>query len=120
MGRRMLHQSSQHRWCNVSAAAQAMPATLLVASTRDRLLPPNKHSDIIAQALQTCEKPQPLTYLKRDFGWHGFALEGWRDEFKDWLQETLVANCKRRIELTQVAGSVARTHSCLDGICSIV
>lgn len=86
----MLCSSSQHHWCNPAVAAEAMPPTLLVASTKDRLLPPKKHGDVIAAAFRTYGTS--LTYLRRDFGWHGFALNGWREECQNWLHDNLIAS----------------------------
>jgi len=78
-----LCSESGHRWCDMDQMAHYMPPTLLVASLRDRLLPPAKHSDKLAAALT--RQGVSVTYLCQDFGWHGFALNGWKDQCESWL-----------------------------------
>jgi acetyl esterase/lipase len=64
----------------------AAPPTFLVASTRDEASPPQAHSDKYARALR--KQGIECSYLRRDFGAHGFGLEGgWTKPCVKWLQE---------------------------------
>lgn len=76
----------QHKWCDVHAAARVLPSTLLVASTQDKLLPCVSNADVIVQAMRNCETP--VTYIRREFGNHGFALRGWESDLEDWLRSS--------------------------------
>ena len=61
------------------------PPTFLVASTADYCCAPKDHTDPYARALK--ERQIPVKYLKRDFGDHGFGLEGgWTDSCVKWLK----------------------------------
>lgn len=63
----------------------AAPPTFLVASTADEASPPKEHTDKYAKALK--QKRIPYKYLRRNFGAHGFGLEGgWTDKCIQWLQ----------------------------------
>lgn len=64
----------------------AAPPTFLVASTVDAASPPKDHTDKYAKALK--ERGIPCTYLRRNFGAHGFGLTGgWTDTCIRWLQQ---------------------------------
>lgn len=70
----------------------AAPPTFLVASTADEASPPKEHTDIYARALR--RHKVPCTYLRRDFGPHGFGLEGgWAPECIKWLQAIGIGSC---------------------------
>ena len=61
------------------------PPTFLVASTVDNCCAPREHTDPYARALR--ERRIPLKYLRRDFGDHGFGLEGgWTGACVKWLR----------------------------------
>ena len=61
------------------------PPTFLVASTVDNCCAPREHTDPYARACR--ERRVPLKYLRRDFGDHGFGLEGgWVDSCVKWLR----------------------------------
>lgn len=61
------------------------PPSLVVASTADEASPPEEHTDRYVQALKAASIPH--RYLKRDFGPHGFGLEGgWTKAAVRWLQ----------------------------------
>lgn len=61
------------------------PPSLLVASTADEASPPKEHTDRYARALKSSNIP--CKYLKRDFGPHGFGLEGgWTGAAVAWLR----------------------------------
>jgi len=61
------------------------PPTFLVASTRDGVCPPREHSDVYAKALE--RRGVQHTYLRRDFGDHGFGLDaGWTGRCIAWLR----------------------------------
>lgn len=61
------------------------PPTLLVASTVDGASPPKDHTDKYARALK--QHNVPYTYLRRDFGPHGFGITGgWTDTCIKWLR----------------------------------
>lgn len=63
----------------------AAPPSFLVASTYDEAAPPKEHTDPYARALR--KKRVPYVYLRRNFGAHGFGLEGgWMDKCIPWLQ----------------------------------
>jgi len=63
----------------------AAPPTLMVASTADEASPPKEHTDRYAKALR--RHAIPYTYLRRDFGAHGFGLSGgWTKRCISWLQ----------------------------------
>jgi len=62
------------------------PPTFLVASTADESSPPKAHTDRYAKALK--QHQVPYTYLRRDFGPHGFGLQGgWTDKCAAWLRK---------------------------------
>lgn len=64
----------------------AAPPTLMVASTADEASPPKEHTDIYARALR--QKKVPFTYLRRNFGAHGFGLAGgWTGRCAEWLKK---------------------------------
>lgn len=79
----------QHRWCDMDAAAKAMPPTLIVASTRDDCCPPEKHADVMNAALES--QQVPVRYIKKDFGPHGWGLRGWQQDLQTWLGEWLLS-----------------------------
>lgn len=63
----------------------AAPPTFLVASTADEASPPKDHSDVYARALR--KRSIDCTYLRRDFGAHGFGLDGgWAPRCLKWLR----------------------------------
>jgi len=63
----------------------AAPPSFLVASTADEASPPKEHTDPYARALR--KKGVLYTYMRRDFGAHGFGVEGgWMDKCVPWLQ----------------------------------
>lgn len=80
---RWLSPGWQHRWCDLAAAALAMPPTLIVCSNQDMILTPSKHGLLIADALKSIGVP--LTYIQEDLGPHGFALKGWSERCNAWL-----------------------------------
>lgn len=62
------------------------PPTFLVASTADQASPPKEHTDRYAKALR--QHQVPFTYLRRDFGPHGFGIQGgWTDKCIAWLRK---------------------------------
>lgn len=63
----------------------AAPPTFLVASTADEASPPKDHTDKYAKVLK--ERNVPYTYLRRNYGAHGFGLAGgWTSKCLVWLQ----------------------------------
>eukprot|EP00928_Gymnodinium_smaydae_P011552 TRINITY_DN14249_c0_g2_i1.p1 TRINITY_DN14249_c0_g2~~TRINITY_DN14249_c0_g2_i1.p1 ORF type:complete len:371 (+),score=56.62 TRINITY_DN14249_c0_g2_i1:82-1194(+) len=63
----------------------AASPTFLVASTGDSVCAPRDHSDLYAAALE--RRGKPCTYVRRNFGEHGFALnDGWTRQCIKWLQ----------------------------------
>eukprot|EP00933_Yihiella_yeosuensis_P017367 TRINITY_DN14519_c0_g2_i2.p1 TRINITY_DN14519_c0_g2~~TRINITY_DN14519_c0_g2_i2.p1 ORF type:complete len:301 (-),score=23.78 TRINITY_DN14519_c0_g2_i2:656-1558(-) len=73
-----------HRWCDMKAVAQFAPkSVLLVGSTQDNLLPNESNHDVIQESFKDlCEQ---LTSVKRELGDHGFALQGWEEDLRNWL-----------------------------------
>ncbi|CAK9075241.1 unnamed protein product [Durusdinium trenchii] len=64
----------------------AAPPTFLVSSTKDRASPPKQHTDLYAAALR--KKRIHCTYLRRNFGPHGFGMSGgWTQECLAWLHQ---------------------------------
>uniref|UniRef100_A0A7S1S3V0 Alpha/beta hydrolase fold-3 domain-containing protein n=1 Tax=Alexandrium catenella TaxID=2925 RepID=A0A7S1S3V0_ALECA len=62
----------------------AAPPTFMVASTADEASPPKEHTDKYARALRRAAVP--YVYMRRDFGPHGFGLEGgWTGKCLGWL-----------------------------------
>lgn len=81
--------SSEHRWCQLLDGVEAQPPIFLVASSDDKLLPPNRHADLLAASLErACV---PVLYTRGEFGGHGFGLEApWpQDECVAWLRSHL-------------------------------
>eukprot|EP00440_Ansanella_granifera_P075924 gb/GFBE01082394.1/.p1 GENE.gb/GFBE01082394.1/~~gb/GFBE01082394.1/.p1 ORF type:complete len:354 (+),score=45.88 gb/GFBE01082394.1/:1-1062(+) len=63
----------------------AAPPTLLVASTKDEASPPKQHTDPYAAALKKAKVPH-CSYLRRNYGPHGFGLTGgWTESCVQWL-----------------------------------
>lgn len=60
------------------------PPTFLVSSTKDEVCPASKHGNLYAKALK--RRRIPFAHLRRDFGNHGFGLDGdWTSPCIDWL-----------------------------------
>ena len=65
----------------------AAPPSFLVSSTKDEASPPKQHTDIYARALQR-KGVKHCTYLRRNFGPHGFGMAGgWTERCEIWLRE---------------------------------
>ena len=63
----------------------AAPPTFMVASTVDGCCAPAEHTDPYARELKA--RGIPCKYLRRDFGDHGFGLEGgWTEACVKWLR----------------------------------
>ncbi|CAE8628549.1 unnamed protein product [Polarella glacialis] len=63
----------------------AAPPTFLVASSKDEASPPKQHTDRYAAALR--KAGVPYTYLRRNYGPHGFGLSGgWTETCVEWLK----------------------------------
>mmetsp|Transcript_119552 Transcript_119552/g.338362 ORF Transcript_119552/g.338362 Transcript_119552/m.338362 type:complete len:412 (+) Transcript_119552:211-1446(+) len=63
----------------------AAPPSFLVYSVYDTTCPPEKHGDRYAEALRAAGVPN--TYLRDDYGEHGFGIEGgWLEECVPWLR----------------------------------
>eukprot|EP00930_Biecheleria_cincta_P090974 TRINITY_DN80456_c0_g1_i1.p1 TRINITY_DN80456_c0_g1~~TRINITY_DN80456_c0_g1_i1.p1 ORF type:complete len:415 (-),score=46.71 TRINITY_DN80456_c0_g1_i1:138-1382(-) len=61
------------------------PPSFLVYSIYDSTCPPESHGDRYADALQYAGVP--CTYLRDDYGEHGFGIDGgWTDDCVLWLQ----------------------------------
>lgn len=63
----------------------AAPPSFLVSSTKDEASPPKEHTDLYARALQK-KRVKHCTYLRRNFGPHGFGMSGgWTEKCVAWL-----------------------------------
>lgn len=61
------------------------PPTFMVASIADETAPPGQHADLYARSLKA--RSVPCSYLRKDFGPHGFGLNGgWTEQCVSWLR----------------------------------
>mmetsp|Transcript_18362 Transcript_18362/g.33752 ORF Transcript_18362/g.33752 Transcript_18362/m.33752 type:complete len:340 (+) Transcript_18362:75-1094(+) len=82
----LLHPvSSAHKWCDLHlrAAEHGLPSSLVVSSFEDGLLPPALSSDLLVNELR--RQSIPVDYLCKNYGGHGFALKGWKEELVAWM-----------------------------------
>jgi acetyl esterase/lipase len=75
----------EHKWCDIDAAALALPKCLVVASFGDVLLPPSANSDLLVQRLRHHHGANYVEYLCGNYGNHGFLLNGWEGDLIRWL-----------------------------------
>lgn len=76
----------RHQHALMGGPGFAAPQSFLVASTGDPVCPPKEHADVYAAALS--KRGIPHTYLRRNFGDHGFGVGGgWASRCIKWLKE---------------------------------